>query len=98
MSYKLRVQCIKCHKVWEKESEIPWGPEDFSSSLCNDCFVIAASPVIHKKQKNEGNFDCFGSAQDYCDQSECKYRKWCLHLEEEIETQNLVSQPIYASP
>jgi hypothetical protein len=54
----------------------------FSSSLCNACFVEVASPTIHKKQKNEGNFDCFATADNYCDQVRCKYRRWCLHMEE----------------
>jgi len=75
---KLRVKCIRCGKEWEKDSWIAWGPNDISSSLCRACFVAVASPLIHRKQLLEGNFDCFGKAQDYCDQQLCKYRKWCL--------------------
>ena len=35
--------------------------------------------LIHGIQKAEGNFDCFGSAQDYCDQKACMWRKDCLN-------------------
>ncbi len=79
---KLRVKCIECGADWEKDSEFPWGPEDFSSSLCKPCFRKAISSVIRKRQLNEGNFDCFGKAQRYCDQPECRYRSWCLPAEE----------------
>jgi hypothetical protein len=75
---RLRVKCIKCGKEWDKDSVIPWGPDDFTSSLCDVCFKESISPVIHKKQLGEGNFDCFGKAISYCDQRRCKYREWCL--------------------
>jgi hypothetical protein len=79
---KLRVKCVKCGKEWQKESVISWGPDDISSSLCNACFREVISPIIRKKQLNEGNFDCFGTAGSYCDQSACKYKQWCLRMEE----------------
>ena len=82
---KLVVKCIRCGKQWEKDSVVRWEPDTFSSSLCNACFVEVASPTIHKKQKNEGNFDCFATADNYCDQVQCKYRRWCLKLEEAYE-------------
>jgi hypothetical protein len=79
---KLRVKCMKCGKEWEKESSVSWGPDDFTSSLCLPCFREVISPIIHKKQLREGNFDCFGKAADYCDQSQCKYKHWCLRWED----------------
>ena len=79
---KLRVKCVKCGKEWEKDSVIFWGPDDFSSSLCNVCFIEVISPIIHKKQRKEGNFDCFGKSQAHCDQIQCKYRQWCFRVEE----------------
>ena len=39
--------------------------------------------LIREIQRSEGNFDCFGSAQDYCDQPECLFRDICLHKPEE---------------
>jgi hypothetical protein len=77
---KLRVKCISCNKEWEKDSSISWGPDDISSSLCTSCFREVASPIIHKKQLEEGNFDCFAKAAGHCDQFGCKYRRWCLHM------------------
>jgi hypothetical protein len=34
--------------------------------------------LIRQIQKTEGNFDCFGSAKDYCDQWNCCFREDCL--------------------
>jgi len=79
---KLRVKCIRCGVEWEKDSAVNWGPSDCSSSLCTACFVEVVSPLIHKKQRLEGNFDCFGKAGCFCDQLNCKYRQWCLANEE----------------
>jgi hypothetical protein len=75
---KLRVKCIKCGKEWEKDTVIPWGPDDYTSSFCNACFRELISHVIHRKQRKEGNFDCFGKARVYCDQFACRYRELCF--------------------
>ena len=34
--------------------------------------------LIRQIQKAEGNFDCFGTAKDYCDQLGCCFRGDCL--------------------
>ncbi|MDI6735400.1 MAG: SAP domain-containing protein [bacterium] len=35
--------------------------------------------LIKQIQRQEGNFDCFGTASDnYCDQSDCSWRDDCL--------------------
>jgi hypothetical protein len=34
--------------------------------------------LIKAIQKAEGNFDCFGTAYNYCDQGNCLFRKDCL--------------------
>lgn len=34
--------------------------------------------IIWMIQKREGNFPCFGTATDYCDQKNCWFRKECL--------------------
>jgi hypothetical protein len=82
---KLRVKCIKCGEEWEKDTVIPWGPDDYTSSLCNRCFRELISHVIHRKQLKEGNFDCFGKASIHCDQFTCKYRELCLPKEKRQE-------------
>ena len=34
--------------------------------------------LIRIIQRAEGNFDCFGTAMNYCDQLNCLWRKDCL--------------------
>jgi hypothetical protein len=34
--------------------------------------------IIRDIQKKEGNFPCFGTAKDYCDQFDCLWRSDCL--------------------
>jgi hypothetical protein len=34
--------------------------------------------LIREIQKTEGNFDCFGTAIEYCDQTGCLFRDDCL--------------------
>jgi len=36
--------------------------------------------LIRAIQLAEGNFDCFGTAQNSCDQSECCFMKDCLAM------------------
>ena len=35
--------------------------------------------LIREIQVKEGNFDCFGTAMDYCDQLTCCFRPICLN-------------------
>lgn len=79
---RLRVKCVKCGKEWHKNSVIPWGPDDISSSLCDPCFGEVISPIIHKRQLSEGNLACFGKASTHCAQEECRYRQWCMRMED----------------
>ncbi|UCF02625.1 MAG: Rho termination factor N-terminal domain-containing protein [Deltaproteobacteria bacterium] len=39
---------------------------------------LRKAEMIREIQRTEGNFDCFGSAIDYCDQMNCLFRKDCL--------------------
>ena len=36
--------------------------------------------VIKAIQTKEGNFDCFGTAVNYCDQEKCLFREDCLTI------------------
>ncbi|MFH1460918.1 MAG: hypothetical protein ABIF84_00630 [Patescibacteria group bacterium] len=79
----LKVKCVKCGKEWKKDGgeKISWGENDISGSLCDDCFVQKAVPLVRRKQIKEGNFDCFGKAENnYCDQAVCKYRRFCFKI------------------
>ena len=68
--------CIRCRKTWEVEdgdvNPIPSG------SLCKPCLKESLTTTYRNRQTREGNFDCFGKASGYCDQSQCKYREICL--------------------
>ena len=35
--------------------------------------------LIREIQRAEGNYDCFDTAGDYCDQLDCCFRSICLH-------------------
>ena len=35
--------------------------------------------LIRLIQRTEGNFDCFGTAHDFCDQFECCFYRLCLN-------------------
>lgn len=39
---------------------------------------LRKSELIREIQKTEGNFDCFGTAIEYCDQTGCLFRDDCL--------------------
>lgn len=39
---------------------------------------ISKADLIRQIQMEEGNFPCFDSAEDYCDQMECAFREDCL--------------------
>jgi hypothetical protein len=39
---------------------------------------LRKAELIRAIQLAEGNFDCFGTAEDYCDQLKCLFRKDCL--------------------
>jgi len=39
---------------------------------------VKKSDLVKQIQKREGNFDCFGTAKNYCDQWNCCFREDCL--------------------
>ena len=39
---------------------------------------LRKSELNESIQRAEGNFDCFGTADDYCDQLNCLFREDCL--------------------
>jgi hypothetical protein len=41
-------------------------------------FGLSKTELIRRIQRAEGNFDCFGTAKDYCDQIVCCFREDCL--------------------
>ena len=43
-----------------------------------DTFGLSKADLIRGIQRAEGNFDCFGTAKDDCDQFQCRFRDDCL--------------------
>ena len=43
-------------------------------------FGLTKAELIRRVQKAEGNFDCYGTAKDYCDQLQCSFQEDCLKL------------------
>ena len=41
-------------------------------------FGKTKSDVIRKIQQAEGNFPCFGTAENFCDQGFCCWRRLCF--------------------
>jgi hypothetical protein len=39
---------------------------------------LRKSELIKSIQRAEGNFDCFETAEDYCDQTNCLFLQDCL--------------------
>ena len=43
-----------------------------------DTWKYSKKDLIKTIQRKEGNFDCFGTATNYCDQLACYWRGDCL--------------------
>jgi hypothetical protein len=41
-------------------------------------FGLSKAELIRQIQRTEGNFDCFGTSKDYCNQFQCCFREDCL--------------------
>ena len=50
-----------------------------AKSLGINSFGKSKVELIKEIQRKEGNFDCFGSAEGYCDQVACLFRSSCLN-------------------
>ncbi|NLI81920.1 MAG: SAP domain-containing protein [Deltaproteobacteria bacterium] len=42
-------------------------------------FGKSKGELIREIQRAEGNFDCYGTATDFCDQLDCLFRSSCLN-------------------
>ena len=58
-------------------------------------FGKTKSNLIREIQCSEGNFDCFGSAKQFCDQWNCRFRSLCLS---DINTKPRPKRHIHAAP
>jgi len=44
-------------------------------------FAKTKVELIREIQRKEGNFDCYRTARDFCDQEACSFRSSCLEEE-----------------
>jgi len=49
-----------------------------AKNLGINSFGLSKAELIKEIQRKQGNFDCYGSAGDYCDQLGCLFRLSCL--------------------
>ena len=49
-----------------------------AKSLGINSFGKSKVDLIKEIQRKQGNFDCYGSVKDYCDQLNCLFRSSCL--------------------
>ncbi len=49
-----------------------------AKSLGINSFGKSKAELIKEIQRKQGNFDCYGTADDYCDQEKCLFRGPCL--------------------
>ena len=49
-----------------------------AKALGINSFGRKKADLIREIQLAEGNFDCFGTAEGYCDQPDCRFRPLCL--------------------
>jgi hypothetical protein len=70
-------ECIVCGVYWQ--DLIEENPSSgVSSGICPICFR-AYTDKVHQRQRMEKFFDCFTTADVYCDQFECAFRFSCLN-------------------
>jgi len=48
------------------------------NSGIKDSWKFSKKELVKAIQRSEGNFDCFGTASNYCDQMVCCWRSDCL--------------------
>ena len=51
---------------------------DLAKNLGINSFGKKKLELIKEIQRKQGNFDCFGTAANYCDQLDCLFRSSCL--------------------
>jgi hypothetical protein len=56
---------------------------NIAKSLGLNSFGKSKAELIKEIQRKQGNFDCFGSALEYCDQLDCLFRESCLSDKQE---------------
>jgi len=74
----MKYKCISCGAEWSDSKIDGVSDGEFSHGFCKECVREKLAPYVRRRQLSEGFFDCFGRAEKYCDQLNCKYRDICL--------------------
>ncbi len=81
---KLQKTVVKKKTTKRQTKESPVGSSS-TSQIMEKAIVLAPLverpsmvDLIRSIQRAEGNFDCFGTANGYCDQWGCRWRTFCL--------------------
>lgn len=73
-------QCINCKCKWATNGDdVNIETKEISHGLCKECLSIRLLHIYRTKQLKEGNFDCYGKSNGYCDQKKCLYRELCMN-------------------
>jgi hypothetical protein len=56
-----------------------------AKSLGLNSFGKTKAVLIREIQRKEGNFDCYGTALNYCDQLDCLFHDSCLSEKEQLK-------------
>lgn len=87
------IKCISCNLVWDKDTGTIREDVDYdqhiSHGLCSKCLRERCLELFRSRQRKEGNFDCFGRSNGYCDQVNCKYRNVCLGISKLLEERGI---------
>ena len=84
-------ECILCNTLWSFDDNPDF--DNISSGYCAKCIRTEFKNKIHNWQLRDSGFDCFGTAYDYCDQSECMFRHACIETNIH-EWEQFILQPL----
>jgi len=59
-------------------------PKQTTKSLDLKNSFLDMTELIRSIQRAEGNPDCFDTAQGYCDQVNCAWRRYCLEKPQQL--------------
>lgn len=71
----MKFRCLKCKTTWGTGNP---KEEGYSDGFCKPCARKQLLHLLRKKQREQGNFDCFGKSKGFCDQINCTYRIFCV--------------------
>ena len=78
----------RCNRLWACLLEIGdkdiAKPQQATKALDLKNNFLDITKLIRSIQRAEGDPDCFGTAEGYCDQVNCAWRRYCLEKPQEV--------------